>query len=185
MYYQLWIFPLKIACLYKIYNSVDVGSMSANMFSTAVSVVSELISQYSGLYIGGYAWTCLVQSPIFLPIYQCISHGVAYLYRLRIHFLFSWPWPCLSIFPPSSTDTFQCKHLTLLYQTHELLSHFYTGSLEVRMGLCSKQYWYIDEYLNFSYTPPPLKKFQTNSLMDPNQIHLMGESFDVHVARRQ
>ena len=53
------------------------------------------------------------------------------------------------------------------------------------MGICSQQYLCIDENLNLSYTPPPLKKFQTDSLMDPNQIHLKGESFDIHGARRQ
>ena len=53
------------------------------------------------------------------------------------------------------------------------------------MGLYSQQYLYIDENLNLSNNPPPLKKFQTNSLMDPNQIHLIGESFDIHGSRRQ
>ena len=53
------------------------------------------------------------------------------------------------------------------------------------MGLCSQQYLCIDENLNLSYTSPPLKKFQTNYMMDANQIHLIGESFDIHEARRQ
>ena len=39
--------------------------------------------------------------------------------------------------------------------------------------------------LNFSYTPPPLKKCQKNVLMGPNIIHLMGESFDIHGSRSQ
>ena len=73
----------------------------------------------------------------------------------------------------------------LLYQTHEFLSHIYTGSLEVRMGLFSKQYLFINENLNLSYTPPPLRKFQTNSLMDTYQIHLIGEYFDIYGARSQ
>ena len=73
----------------------------------------------------------------------------------------------------------------LLYQTHESLSYIYTGSLEVRMGLCSKQYLCIDEILNLSYTPPPLKKIQTNSFMDPNQIHMIGGYFDIHGAHSQ
>ena len=88
MYYQLCIFPLKIACLYKICNSVDVASKTEYMFCTAVSVVSELISHYLGLSIGGYTLNFLVKFPIFFPIDQRLSHGVAYLYRLQIHFLF-------------------------------------------------------------------------------------------------
>ena len=109
------------------------------------------------------------------------------MYRLQIHFLFSWPWPCLSIFPPSIPEPVQWKKLTLLYQNHELKSHIYTGLLEVRMGICSKKYWCIDGNLNLSYTPPPLKKFQTNSLMDPNQIHLKENILtftDLFVVRR-
>ena len=53
------------------------------------------------------------------------------------------------------------------------------------MGFCSQQYLCIDENLNLSCTPPQLKKFQTSSLMDTNQIHLIGKSFDIHGARRQ
>ena len=53
------------------------------------------------------------------------------------------------------------------------------------MGLYSQQYLCIEENFNLSYTPPPLKQFQTNYLMDPNQIHLIGESFEIHGARTQ
>ena len=55
------------------------------------------------------------------------------------------------------------------------------------MGFCSQQYLCIDERLNLSYTTTPLKKFQKNSLMDPNQIHLIGELLtfmDLIVSRR-
>ena len=173
----------KLACLYKICNSVDTASTTANKFYTTVSVVSEMISHYTGLYIVGFALPCIFQSPIFLPMDQRLSHGVAYLYMSRIHFLFSWPWPCLSICPPSSPQTFQWKHFPLLYHTHELPSNIYTGLLEVRMGILSKKYWCIHENLNLSYTPPPLKKFQKIPLMDPNKIHLIGEYFVIHGAR--
>ena len=43
------------------------------------------------------------------------------------------------------------------------------------MGLCSQQYLCINENLNVSYNPPPLRKFQIKYLIDSNQIHLMGE----------
>ena len=160
MYYQLWFCPLKIACLYKICNSVDVASTTENLFCTSVSVVSELISHYPGLLIGWSALPCLFQSPIFFPIDQCLSYGVAYFYRLWIRFLFYWPWPFLSLCPPSIPEPVQWKHLTLIYQTHGFPSHIYIGSLEVRMVLCSQQYWYIDEIFNLSYIPPPFKKSQ-------------------------
>ena len=86
MYSQLWICPLQIACLYKIFNSVDVASATENLFCTAVSVVSDLISHYPGLLIGGSTLPCLVQSPILLPIYQRLYHVFAYLYMLHILF---------------------------------------------------------------------------------------------------
>ena len=89
------------------------------------------------------------------------------MYRLRIHLFFSWPWLCLSIYPPSSPETFQWKNLPLLYQNHASLSHLYTGSLEVRMGICSQQYWCTDENLNLSFAPPPLKKLLKTILWIP------------------
>ena len=154
------------------------------MFCTDVSMVSELISRYTGLLIWGSAFTCLVQSPIFLQIDRRLSHGVSYMYRLWINLFFYWPWPCLSIYPPSSPEPVQWKHLPLLYQTtHGLLSHIYTGLLEICIGIWSQKYWCIYANLRLSYTPPPLKKFQTKFLMDPNQIHLIGEYFDTHGAR--
>ena len=157
IYSQLWICPLQIACLYRICNSADVAYVTENLFCTAVSVVSDIISHYLGLFIGGSALNCLFQSLIFLPIDQRLSHGVGYLYMLKIHFLFCWTWPCLSVCPPSSPEPVQWKYLALLYQTHGFPSHLYTGFLEVHMGLWSKHYWCIDEHLNLSYTPPPLK----------------------------
>ena len=135
--------------------------------------------------MGGSALPCLVQSPIILPLDQRLSCGVAYMYKLWIHFLFFRPWPCLSICPSSSTEPVQWKHLPFLYHNHGFLSHLYTGSLEVCMGLCSQQYWCIDENLSLSYNPPPLNKFQTNSLMDPNKINLIGESFEIRGTRCQ
>ena len=53
MYSKLWIYPFQISCLYKINNSVDVASVAENLFCASVSVVSELISHYPGLYIVG------------------------------------------------------------------------------------------------------------------------------------
>ena len=167
MHSLLWIFPLQIACLYKTCNLVDVDSAAENLFCTTVSLVSELISHYPGLLIGGSNFTCLVQYPIFLPIDQRLSHGVAYLYRLRIHFLFSWPWHFLSIFPPSSHEPFQWKNLPLLFQTHLFLVHIYTVFLEVRMGLCYQQYWCIDENLNLSYTHLHWRNFKQIILWIP------------------
>ena len=136
--------------MHKICNSVHVSSVKENLFCTAVSVISEMISHYPLLLIGGSTSPCLVQSPIFLPIDQSLSHGVTYLYRLRIHFLFSWPWYWLSIFPPSIPDPFQCKYFPFLYQTHWFSSHLYTGLLEVHMVLCSQQYLCINENLILS-----------------------------------
>ena len=89
MYSQLWIFPLQIARLHEICNSFDVASATENLLCTAVSVVSDMISNYPGLLIGGSAFPYLVQSPILFKIDQNLSHGVAYLYRLRTPFLFS------------------------------------------------------------------------------------------------
>ena len=48
------------------------------------------------------------------------------------------------------------------------------------MGLFSKQYVCINTPFNLSYTPPSWNKFQTNSLVDTNQIYLIGEYFDIH-----
>ena len=67
---------MQIACLYKIFNSFDVASATANMFCTAVSVVTELIKNYPRLLIGGSSLSYLVQLPIFLPIDQRLSHCV-------------------------------------------------------------------------------------------------------------
>ena len=71
MYSQLWICPLQIARLHKICNSVNVASATANMFCTAVSVVSYLISHYTGLLIGGSNLTCLVKYNISALIPWC------------------------------------------------------------------------------------------------------------------
>ena len=82
-------FPLQIAYLYKIFNSVNIASATENLLFAAVSVVSDIILNYPWLYIGGFFLPCPVQYPIISPIYQRLSHGVAYLYGLQIHFLLS------------------------------------------------------------------------------------------------
>ena len=71
-------------------------------------------------------------------------------------------------------------NLPLIYQDNESTSHLYTGQLEMLMEFCSQQYCCNDENLSFSYTSIPLNNSHINFLMDPNQIHLIGEYFASH-----
>ena len=150
------------------------------MFCTAMSVVSELISHYPGLLIGGFTLTCLVQAPIFLPTDHNLSHGLAYIYRLWIHFLFSWPWPCLSICPPSSPEPVEWKkiHCSIKIMDSWLISTLDRWSCAWDSALNN-----IDVSVkNWAFTILLLDwgNFKQNYLMDPNQIHLIRESFIIY-----
>ena len=76
---QLWTCPLQIVYMCRTYNLVDVASAAENLVYTTMSVPSGLISHYPGFWIGGCAFPCIFQSPIYFPTVQRLSRGVAYL----------------------------------------------------------------------------------------------------------
>ena len=127
----------------------------------------------------------LWQYSISLPTDQRLSHGGVYFLKFIIRFLSSLPSHFLLIYQQFSIGLVQWKHFPLLYQNHEFPSFLYTERMELHLELYFQQYWCNNENLNLSYTTSPLKKFQKNYFMDPNQIHLKIEDFDIHGDHRQ
>ena len=72
-----------------------------------------------------------------------------------------------------SNNLFEISSMEEEYRTSSNF-HRYINIVGGAHGTLLSKYLCIDGNLNLSYSPPTLKKFQTNYLMDTNQIHMIG-----------